>query len=372
MIKRSQMAFAALSLLALSACGDTAGGGGSRESIRAVGSSTVFPFAKLVSESFVRSNPEFPSPIIEATGSGGGIQLFCSGVGADKPDMANASRRMKASEFETCKQNGVTEITELQVGLDGIAFASAKGGITMNLTPKIVYEALAANPYGGEQTNRTWSDVDPSLPNEPILVYGPPSTSGTRDALAELVLEAGCDTNPEMEALKESDKDRHSRICTEVRSDGAYVDQGEQDNLIVQKIQGNKNAVGIFGYSYLEENEGKVQGLPMNGVEPTYDNIASFKYPGARPLYIYVKLAHLQAIPGLQAYLDQWMDMWNRDGPLAKIGLVALPAGTMEEMASRIKQHPKLTAADLESDSVLEAERAEAQTANGTQGEAAE
>lgn len=348
MIKRSHMAFAALSLLALSACGDTAGGGGSRESIRAVGSSTVFPFAKLVSESFVRSNPEFPSPIIEATGSGGGIQLFCSGVGADKPDMANASRRMKASEFETCQQNGVTEITELQVGLDGIAFASAQGGITMNLTPKIVYEALAANPYGEEQTNRTWSDVDPSLPNEPILVYGPPSTSGTRDALAELVLEVGCDTNPEMEALKDSDEDRHARVCTEIRSDGAYVDQGEQDNLIVQKIENNPRAVGVFGYSYLEENADKVQGLSMNGVEPTYENISSFAYPGARPLYVYVKNAHLDAIPGLRAYLAEWGKMWSRGGPLADIGLVASPDDVMARNTQALTQFPTLTAADFQ------------------------
>ena len=348
MIKRSHMAFAALSLLALSACGDTAGGGGSRESIRAVGSSTVFPFAKLVSESFVRSNPEFPSPIIEATGSGGGIQLFCSGVGADKPDMANASRRMKASEFETCQQNGVTEITELQVGLDGIAFASAQGGITMNLTPKIVYEALAANPYGEEQTNRTWSDVDPSLPNEPILVYGPPSTSGTRDALAELVLEVGCDANPEMEALKDSDEDRHARVCTEIRSDGAYVDQGEQDNLIVQKIENNPRAVGVFGYSYLEENADKVQGLSMNGVEPTYENISSFAYPGARPLYVYVKNAHLDAIPGLRAYLAEWGKMWSRGGPLADIGLVASPDDVMARNTQALTQFPTLTAADFQ------------------------
>jgi len=348
MIKSSRLAFAALSVLVLSACGDAAGGGGSRESIRAVGSSTVFPFAKLVSESFVRSNPEYPSPIIEATGSGGGIQLFCSGVGADKPDMANASRRMKASEFETCQQNGVTEITELQVGLDGIAFASAQGGITMNLTPKIVYEALAANPYGEEQTNRTWSDVDPSLPNEPILVYGPPSTSGTRDALAELVLEVGCDTNPEMEALKDSDEDQHARICTEVRSDGAYVDQGEQDNLIVQKIENNPRAVGVFGYSYLEENADKVQGLSMNGVEPTYENISSFAYPGARPLYVYVKNAHLDAIPGLRAYLAEWGKMWSRGGPLADIGLVASPDDVMARNTQALTQFPTLTAADFQ------------------------
>ncbi|WP_370177926.1 substrate-binding domain-containing protein [Alteriqipengyuania sp.] len=356
------LALAASAGLMLTACDSS---GGSRESIRAVGSSTVYPFAKQVAESFSRSNPGMRSPLIESTGTGGGIALFCQGVGADTPDMANASRRMKVSEFETCQSNGVTDITEIQVGLDGIAFASTTGGIMMSLTPEIVYKALAANPYGEEQTSETWADVDPSLPDVPILVYGPPSTSGTRDALKELVLTVGCESDPRMEALKESDEDAFDRTCTEVRSDGKYVDQGEQDNLIVQKIQGNKNAVGIFGYSYLEENEGRVQGLPMNGVDPTYDNIASFKYPGARPLYIYVKQAHLQAIPGLQQYLDQWMSMWDKGGPLAKIGLVALPAGAMEEMTGRIKSHGKLTAADLESDGVLEAERAEASAAAG-------
>ena len=207
----------AISSLALAACGESAGGG-TRDSIRAVGSSTVFPFAKLVAESFARSNPEFNSPLIESTGTGGGMNLFCSGIGPSTPDMANASRRMKASEFVTCQENGVTDIVELQVGLDGLAFASAQGGIMMNLSPKIVYEALAASPYGGEQTNETWSDVDPSLPNEPIFVYGPPSTSGTRDALKELVLEVGCKSNPEMEALKESDEDKYDQVCTEVRA----------------------------------------------------------------------------------------------------------------------------------------------------------
>lgn len=356
------LAIAAAAGLTLTACDS---GGSTRESIRAVGSSTVYPFAKQVAESFSRSNPDMRSPLIESTGTGGGIALFCNGIGAEHPDMANASRRMTVSEFETCRSNGVTDITEIQVGLDGIAFASTEGGIMMDLTPEIVYRALAANPYGEEQTNETWADIDPSLPDTPILVYGPPSTSGTRDALKELVLTPGCLTDPRMEALEESDEDAFERTCTEVRSDGKYVDQGEQDNLIVQKIQGNRNAVGIFGYSYLEENEGRVQGLPMNGVEPTYDNIAGFQYPGARPLYLYVKQAHLQAIPGLQQYLDQWMAMWERGGPLAKIGLVALPSGTMETMAGRIKQHPGLTAADLESDSDLEAERAEAQAGEG-------
>ena len=314
----------ALCAASLAACG---GGGGSetRDSVRAVGSSTVYPFAKLMAENFARSNTGFASPIIESTGTGGGIQLFCSGVGADTPDIANASRRMKASEFQECQANGVTEITEIQVGLDGIAFASAQGGIDMNLTPEIVYRALAARPYGQQQTAKTWRDVDPSLPDQPILVYGPPSTSGTRDALKELILIPGCEANAEMEALKESNEEQHEQLCTELRSDGAYVDQGEQDNLIVQKIEGNPNAVGVFGYSYLEENLDKVQGLTMNGVEPTYENIASFRYPGARPLYIYVKNAHLDAIRGLREFVAEWAKSWGRDGPLAAIGLVANP-----------------------------------------------
>ncbi|MEZ5695393.1 MAG: substrate-binding domain-containing protein [Sphingomonadaceae bacterium] len=318
------VAFAAISALALSACGD-APGAGSRDSVRAVGSSTVYPFAKAVAESLARSNPGMKSPLIESTGTGGGMKLFCAGIGPQTPDMANASRRMKKSEFDDCAANGVTDIVEIQVGLDGIAFASSKGGITMNLTPEMVYKAIAANPYGKEQTAKTWADVDPSLPADPILVYGPPSTSGTRDALKELVLEVGCKADPAMAALKESDEDKYDQVCTEVRGDGAYVDQGEQDNLIVQKIENNPKAVGVFGYSYLEENLDKVQGLPMNGVEPTYANISDFSYPGARPLFVYVKKAHLDAIPGLKEYLAEWVKSWSKGGPLAKIGLVANP-----------------------------------------------
>ena len=316
--------------LALAACGSQGGGGSqTRESIRAVGSSTVFPFAKAVAESLTRSNPQVKSPIIESTGTGGGIKLFCSGVGASTPDIANASRRMKADEFATCKANGVTDIIEIQVGLDGLAFASAKGGLMMNLSPQIVYKALSANPYGKPQTARTWKEVDPSLPAEPILVYGPPSTSGTRDALKELVLEKGCQTDAAIKAMKDTNKDEYEKVCTELRTDGAYVDQGEQDNLIVQKIENNPKAVGIFGYSYLEENADKLQALTMDGVAPTYENISTFKYPDARPLYIYVKKAHLDAIPGLKDYIAEWAKLWVADGVLSKIGLIPSPADVM-------------------------------------------
>ncbi len=332
--------------LALSACGDA--GSATRDSIRAVGSSTVYPFAKLVAESLARSNPSLRSPIIESTGTGGGMKLFCAGLGADTPDITNASRRMKASEFAECQTNGVEDVIEIQVGLDGIAFASAEGGITMNLTPRLVYEALAAKPYGKEQTATNWSDVDPSLPNEPILVYGPPSTSGTRDALKELILEPGCESGPGMAELKESDEATFDQVCTEVRGDGAYVDQGEQDNLIVQKIESNPRSVGVFGYSYLEENEDKLQGLKMNGVEPTYATISDFSYPGARPLFIYVKKAHLEAIPGLKEFLAEWVSSWGEGGPLSKIGLVVNPAEAMEKATTAATQYTTLTAADFE------------------------
>lgn len=337
----------ALAATTLAACDDSSGGS-EQQSVHAVGSSTVYPFAKLVAENFARSNPDMRSPLIESTGTGNGIQLFCSGLGPNTPDMVNASRRMKPSEFDSCAANKVDEIIELQVGLDGIVFASSKGGIMLNLSPAAVYKALAAQPFGKPQTAKTWKDVDPALPADPILVYGPPSTSGTRDALKELILEVGCKTDPAMKALKDSDEDKYKQICTEVRDDGAYVDQGEQDNLVVQKIAGNPRAVGIFGYSYLEENLDKVQGLPMNSVQPTYDNIADFDYPGARPLYVYVKKAHMRAIPGLEAFMQEWGKSWAKGGPLTKIGMVAMTPESMAANAAKVQSQTVLTKAELE------------------------
>ncbi|GGC06265.1 phosphate ABC transporter substrate-binding protein [Novosphingobium endophyticum] len=316
---------AAVSVLALTACGGSGGSGaGARDQVKAVGSSTVYPFATAVAEAYAKSSG-VKSPVIESTGTGAGMKLFCAGVGAQHPDVENASRRMKKSEYEQCQQNGVTEIVEVQVGIDGIAFAEAKEGPGMKLTPVDVYKAIAANPFGKPNTARTWKDVNPALPDMPILVYGPPSTSGTRDALKELILEAGCKTDAATKALKETDGDKYEATCHDVREDGPYVDSGENDNLIVQKISQNPKAVGVFGFSFLEENANSLKGIPMSDVEPTYETISNFSYPGARPLYIYVKKQHLGPIPGLKGYVEEWAKSWGPDGYLKAKGMVISP-----------------------------------------------
>jgi len=310
----------------LASCGGSGSGGGSRDQIRAVGSSTVYPFAKAVSAALAKSNSGLKSPIIEANGTGAGMKLFCAGLGAEHPDIENASRRMKKSEYEECARNGVKDVIEIQVGLDGVALAEAKDGPGIALTQADVYKALAATPFGKPNTAKTWKDVNPALPAIAIQVYGPPSTSGTYDALKELILVKGCETDPAMKALKDSDKAKHEEYCTKIRTDGAYAAQGENDNLIVQKLEGNPNAVGIFGFSYLEENADKLKGLTMNGVGPTYATISDYSYPGARPLFIYVKSAHLNAIKGLKEFVAQWAKSWDPDGLLAKQGMVVASA----------------------------------------------
>ncbi|MCM8730295.1 PstS family phosphate ABC transporter substrate-binding protein [Hephaestia sp. GCM10023244] len=340
-------ALLAVSALALSACTDQAasGGGGARDQIRVVGSSTVYPFTQLVAEQFVNNNPGMKAPVIESTGTGGGMKLFCAGVGAQHPDIVNASRRLKASEYADCKANGAADVLEIQVGIDGIAFAEAKNGPRITLTTGDIYKALAANPGGKPNATKTWKDVNPALPAIPIQVYGPPSTSGTRDALAELILAKGCkETDPQAKAL---DSDAFDKRCKAVREDGAYVDAGENDNLIVQKLQANPNAIGIFGYSYLEENTNKLEGAPIDGVAPTYDTIAGGSYPGARPLYIYVKKAHLDAIPGLRQFLAEYATAWTKDGPLVKRGLIAAPDSVLAHSAEVIKNATPLDPSEL-------------------------
>ena len=323
--------FVSSATLALSACDDSGGGTSvGRDQIRAVGSSTVYPFATAVAEQFVNKNPGIKSPIIESVGTGAGIKLFCNGVGADTPDIANASRPIKKSEYDECVKNKVDKIVEIQIGLDGIAFAEAKSGLKLQLTARDIYAALAKTPFGKPQTAKTWKDVNPALPAEVIKVFGPPSTSGTRDAFAELIMAKGCDTDPAMNALATSDKDAHKNACTVVREDGAYVDAGENDNLIVQKLIADPKAVGIFGFSFLEENTDRLTGNPVDGVTPTYATISDFSYPGARPLFIYVKAAHLKVIKGLKDYVAEFASAWGPDGYLKKRGMVVAPAAVRE------------------------------------------
>ena len=335
--------------LALASCGGGGDAGGGVRAIKIVGSSTVYPFARAVAENFGRNNPDFGSPVVESTGTGGGIELFCAGVGAEHPDIADASRRMKASELDTCQRNGVDNIVEIQVGIDGIALVEAPNGPQFRLTTQQIYEALAAHPYGQDQTAEKWSDVDASLPDTPIRVYGPPTTSGTRDAFMELIMEAGCDENSDMGALKESNEDRHKAVCTEIREDQAFIEAGENDNLIIQKIAQNPGYLGILGYSYLEENQGRVTGVPINDVDPTYETIASFDYPGARPLYIYVKGNHLDAIRGLREYVAEFVSAWGPEGYLVREGMIASPDDVRTANAAKADAMTSLTAADLAS-----------------------
>lgn len=344
---RRQFAILAAAMLGLAGCDDQANGGGagSRDQIKVVGSSTVYPFTTLVAEQFVNQNPGMKAPVIESTGTGAGMKLFCAGVGAQHPDIANASRRMKLSEFTTCGENGVDRIMEIQIGLDGIAFAEGNDGPKLTLTPVDLYLALAANPKGKPNEAKTWKDVNPALPAIPIQVYGPPSTSGTRDALAELILSRGCAAiYPDSMKLKDKKPDDYANVCTRVRDDGPYVDAGENDNLIVQKLQSNPNAVGIFGYSYLEENKGNLVGVPINGVAPTYETITGGTYPGARPLFIYVKKAHLTAIPGLPKFLETYAASWDASGPLVKRGLIAAQQAVRDASADVIKNGTTLEA----------------------------
>ena len=297
-------------------------------SLRAVGSSTVYPFAKMAAERVARANPKLGTPIIESTGTGAGFKLFCAGVGERFPDISNASRRMKAKEAQACAANGVKDVTEIQIGLDGVAVATAKGTPIAGLTQRDLYMALAKTPFGKPNKAKTWKDVNGKLPALPIRVYGPPSTSGTRDALGELILTPPCEANPSMAALKKSDEAKFKAICTGIRTDGAYIEAGENDNLIVQKLAANPGTLGIFGYSFLEENASKVKGVAINGVQPTYATISSFKYPGARPLYIYVKNAHVRAIPAIRAFVAE-ITKESAIGPKGYMlagGLVAAPA----------------------------------------------
>ena len=326
----------------VAACGSNSSGG-SAEAIKVVGSSTVYPFTKTVAEEFMRANPG-ASVIVESTGTGAGIKLFCGGVGQQFPDVANASRAIKKSEYDACAAKGVKNVVEVPIGIDGLTLIEGVGGPAMNLTQADIYKALAANPFGkGQNSARTWKDVNPSLPAITIRVLGPPPTSGSRDSLAELILTKGCESDPAMKALKKTDDARHKDLCTKIREDGAFVEAGENDNLLVQKVNADPGTLGILGYSYLEENADKVRPVRINGISPTEATIADLSYPGARKLYIYVKGEHMAAKPRLRDFVAQYARMWGTGGPLERIGLVPF-AGADAQVAS--SQAAKLTPLD--------------------------
>ena len=324
----------------LVACGQqssSGGGGGSAGDIKIVGSSTVYPFTRAVAEQFQRVNPGI-SVIVESTGTGAGMKLFCAGVGRQYPDIENASRQMKKAEFDDCAKNGVKNVIEVPVGIDGLAFIEATSGPAMNLTQADIYKALAANPFGkGANTAQTWRDVNPALPPVKIRVLGPPPTSGTRDSLVDLYLTKGCESDPAMKDLKKSDEDKHKDICTKVREDGPFVEAGENDNLIVQKVASDPGTLGILGYSFLAENRDKVRPVKINGIDPTEATIADLSYPGARKLYIYVKGEHIQVKPKLRDFVAQYAKMWGKGGSLERVGLVPFAgaeAGAAAKQAS--------------------------------------
>ncbi len=300
-----------------------------RDQIRIVGSSTVFPFSTAVAEQFGRTSP-FKTPIVESTGSGGGLKLFCAGDGDDTPDIANSSRRIKSSEVSLCDENGVKEIVEIRIGFDGIVLANSRKSEPIALTSKQIFLALAREiPVAGKlvaNPNRTWQDVDPSLPDRKIEVLGPPPTSGTRDAFVELAMEGGAKQIPMLKALRESDKKAFKAIAHAIREDGGYVEAGENDNLIVQKLDANPSAIGIFGFSFLDQNEDRIRGSQIDGIAPTFEAIASGDYSISRSLYFYVKKDHVATVPGLREFIAEFTSdrAMGDEGYLADKGLIPL------------------------------------------------
>ncbi len=313
-----------------------AGAAQARDQIRIVGSSTVFPFSTTVAETFGKTTG-FKTPVVESTGSGGGMKLFCAGVGVEHPDITNASRRIKASEYEKCTKNGVS-ITEVKIGFDGIVLANSKQSDRLNLTKKQIFMALAKQvPVDGKLVDnpyQKWSDIDPSLPNSKIEVLGPPPTSGTRDAFVELAMEGGAKKFESLKALRKSDKKAFKAIAHTVREDGAYVEAGENDNLIIQKLEANPQALGIFGFSFLDQNADKIQGSIVEGAEPTFENIAAGDYGVSRSLYFYVKKEHVGSVPGIEEFVNAFTneDAWGDEGYLADKGLIPLPAADREQI----------------------------------------
>lgn len=323
-----------------------------RDTVNVVGSSTVYPFATVVAERFGR-NTDFPTPKLESTGSGGGLKLFCAGIGTQHPDITNASRRMKKSEFELCQSNGVKEITEVKIGADGIVIANSKDAEKLDLSLKQVFLALAKevpDPKGGDKLvanpYQKWSEIDSSLPNLEISVMGPPPTSGTRDAFVEIAMEGGCKT---FDFIKAMPKKEMKSVCHSMREDGPFVEAGENDNLIVQRLAQDKDTLGIFGYSFLMENSSQIQAATIGGVEPTPETIADEDYPVARSLFFYIKNAHVGVVPGIKEYAEEFTTegAWGDNGYLVDVGLIPNPRNTRMEVAKNVRNLKPMTGNEL-------------------------
>jgi phosphate transport system substrate-binding protein len=313
-----------------------------RDQIRIVGSSTVFPFATAVAEQFGKAT-RFKTPVVESTGSGGGIKLFCGGVGLEHPDITNSSRRIKASEVALCAQNGVKEIVEVPIGYDGIVIANAKSHPRYALTLEQVFLALAKQvPVDGKlvpNPHRKWSDIDAKLPAEAIEVLGPPPTSGTRDAFVELAMEGGAKKIPMLADLAKKDEAAFKAVAHAIREDGVYVEAGENDNLIVQKLEANPKALGVFGYSFLDQNTDRIQGSSIDGIEPSFENISAGSYEISRSIYFYVKKAHVGVVPGIPEYLAEFTSerASGSEGYLAGKGLIPLPEAARAKAAEEAR-----------------------------------
>jgi len=313
-----------------------------RDQIRIVGSSTVYPFTTTVAEQLGKT-AGIKTPVVESTGTGGGMKLFCAGVGVGHPDATNASRRMKKGEYEQCQKNGVKDIVEINIGFDGLTVAQSKQGTPIKLTLAQLLMAVAKEVPGPDgklvaNPNKNWSDIDKSLPNVKIEILGPPPTSGTRDSFHELLLEKGAEQIPTLAALKKSDSKAFDRVWKTLREDGAYVEAGENDNVIVAKLEGNRNAFGVFGFSFLEENSAKLRGVPLDGIEPAFEAVTSGKYAGARRMYVYIKKAHIGIVPGLEKFAAEYVSAkaLGEDGYLAKKGLVTLPKAEADAVRKSI------------------------------------
>ena len=339
--------------LILTMCFSNGWAASSRDYISIVGSSTVYPFATVVAEQFGKST-SFKTPKIESTGSGGGHKLFGAGVGVEHPDITNSSRRIKKSELEKAMANGVREIIEVKIGYDGIVVANSKKGAPLRLSRKDLFLALAKDVPAGEGKTmpnpyKTWKDVNPSLPAVKIEVLGPPPTSGTRDAFVELAMEGGAKKFPWIKALKKKNKKAYKILCHTIREDGAYIEAGENDNLIVQKLDANPAALGIFGFSFLDQNADKIQGSYIDGVKPTFDAIADGSYPVSRPLFFYVKKAHVETIPGIKEFLAEFTSekAWGDEGYLTDRGLIPMPSAERKQFADAVKNLTPLQITDL-------------------------